>query len=360
MGNENGKANTEKARRMTMPRIEWFWNASLSGWSHGEKAKWNRYSEIEMEIIEEAFQEHQNCVELDQYIVDFRSHIQKNKKDPGKQRQIKRVVVDREQQCLRERFFIQHTLSNPPLSVSFPPADISNSRPRRSFSEGGSSFPEFVDHWRKKYLDISLPATVEQAAKGIIVEGEKLELFCEAQWLAKQLRKYKHKEQGEICKNCLSLYTRESFLYKLVNKTLREDDRTKIDTLGAFCYLLFYCPATEQLMEYHYKGLVYRGLNLELSDIEAYKNAINTGYKCWLGFSSTSQNRKKAEGFGNTLLIIDIKYAIDSLDISSISVFPEEEEVLLSASQLFKVDKVEYNENTKQYEIYISVWWAID
>ncbi|CAF5144565.1 unnamed protein product, partial [Rotaria sp. Silwood1] len=57
----------------------------------------------------------------------------------------------------------------------------------------------------------------------------------------------------------------------------------------------------------------------------------------WLCFSSTSKNRSKAEQFGNTLFIIDNETAREGVDISSISAFPDEEEVLLQATITFQV-----------------------
>jgi hypothetical protein len=52
--------------------------------------------------------------------------------------------------------------------------------------------------------------------------------------------KLQGKELKEIQRCCVFLYTTESFLYQLVNSTLRTDDCSKIDTLGAYCYLLWY------------------------------------------------------------------------------------------------------------------------
>ncbi|CAF1008709.1 unnamed protein product [Didymodactylos carnosus] len=43
------------------------------------------------------------------------------------------------------------------------------------------------------------------------------------------------------------------------------------------------------------------------------------------------------------------------LDVSSVSQYPAEEEVLLPAQINFIVDKVDYDENTKKYTIYLAI-----
>jgi hypothetical protein len=76
----------------------------------------------------------------------------------------------------------------------------------------------------------------------------------EAEWIANELRKVKHKGEKEISECCVKLYTIESFLYKLVNKVLREaviekasafsefvseTDKNYGRTLGPYCWLYY-------------------------------------------------------------------------------------------------------------------------
>ncbi|CAF3278902.1 unnamed protein product [Rotaria sp. Silwood2] len=167
--------------------------------------------------------------------------------------------------------------------------------------------------------------------------------------MANLLLNVKNKAQDEIIACAVRLYSAETFLYKLVNATLRADDRSKIDTLGAYCYLL------HRRVSYNDKyQIVYRGANLMQAMIDDYKASINAWIR-WLAFTSTSRDRGQAENFGsNTLFIIKLlgRY-IHMSDISSISYFPHEQEVLLDAGTIFKVEKVEYNSTSRKYLVHL-------
>ena len=90
---------------------------------------------------------------------------------------------------------------------------------------------------------------------GILKEGRLLNQEFDAQKMAEKLRTFKSKID---ILNCLvSLYTAESFLYKLVNISLRNCDMTKVNTLGPFCWLLYVAISGNK--EYL---VVYRGMTL--------------------------------------------------------------------------------------------------
>ncbi|CAF0787115.1 unnamed protein product [Didymodactylos carnosus] len=176
----------------------------------------------------------------------------------------------------------------------------------------------------------------------------------DAQWLAEQLRSVKDKGEDEIYKLAISLYTYECFLYKLINKTLGEDDYSKIQTLAPFCSLLHTSNCVAATKSYIYKG-IYRGMHLDQEQIEYFKQAIKNGDKQWLVFSSTSQSQDMAENFENTLFIIDIVREYNDMDISELSFFPSEQEVFISASTKFKVENVDYDVNKNKYFIYLTI-----
>ncbi len=153
---------------------------------------------------------------------------------------------------------------------------------------------------------------------------------------------------------CVHLYTRESFLYRVLNTALRDSDHSKIETMGPLCFLIRNYSHVCQ----GFVGTVYRGLDLSPSTITSYKQAVNM-WRTWPSFTSTSKNRKMAEIRGNTLFIITIRpikfsSAVRAYDISSISQFPSEEEVLLPAGvsfQIINVDQKSYEKNIIEIEI---------
>jgi hypothetical protein len=85
----------------------------------------------------------------------------------------------------------------------------------------------------------------------------------------------------------------ETFLYKLVFSTLRSDNRSKIDSLGAFCYLLqLHSQSTEHLLEH----IVHCDMTLTNAMIDEYRTDVRTKIQ-WLALTSTSKDRVVAEAY---------------------------------------------------------------
>ncbi|CAF3275336.1 unnamed protein product [Rotaria socialis] len=323
----------------------WLWKCNPNPWEKNNEEIWERYTDIEMTIIETAFQKGCLSVELDNFIIDFEQLIQINKKDSTKQRPIQRIS-DKKLQCSREERF---TLSD----------HSGTNRQQKSFGDEAKFMtPKFIEEWIRRNPRISIVKRVEKAAQGILEEGRILEKIVESKWLAEQLLEVKDKSWDEIAERCLYLYTRECFLYKLLNKALREEDLSKVDTLGPYCDFLWNSLSSEDLKsKYQFTGLVYRSATLEQNEIDAYKNSIRKT-KEWLGFSSTSKNRALTEFYGkNTIFIINLPSQTQHLDISTISQFPDEEEVLLGASTSFQIEDVQYDEKTEKNQIYLRILW---
>lgn len=72
------------------------------------------------------------------------------------------------------------------------------------------------------------------------------------------------------------LYTEDSFLYHMVNKALREEAPTKLETMGPFYYLLYNYTgsAAKKQGQLPKKIELYRGERLSPDIIEAYENAL--------------------------------------------------------------------------------------
>ncbi|CAF1536775.1 unnamed protein product, partial [Didymodactylos carnosus] len=314
-------------------RAQWYWKSNSNPWLSNEKEEWTRYSDIQSDIIEHAFNEttNTNLVKLDNYWIDLKRSVQISNDDQNKQRQIKRMLITtNDNECLREeRFFFPEPLKKPFNE------DRLDGGYHGFIKEWETKRKTFLFFWQERNKETSNRDKVEQAAKGIIFEGNRLDKKDDSQWIAEQLRSVKNRGTDEIRQCCIMLYSKECFLYKLVNKTLRENDKTKVDTLAPFCYFLFDSWSNDSKNQY--KMEVYRGAELDREMIECYKEAIGK-YKCWYGFSSTSKNRHKAERFGNTLFVIDLtKTDRGGFDISSYSCYPQEEEVLLPPGTAFKI-----------------------
>jgi hypothetical protein len=184
---------------------------------------------------------------------------------------------------------------------------------------------------------------------GILKQGTLLNQEFDAQRMAKQLRNCKSEEEVFAC--AARLYSAESFLYKLINTSQRNKDLSKVDTLGPICWLLYWHLLKNKNTR---EQLLYRGMNLTDEMIDEYKQAVGNEIR-WPSFTSTSKNRQAAEQFeGNVLVIITIQHVYQTLcDISSLSHYPHEQEVLLQPQYRFIVDKIERDPKSRKYLIYI-------
>lgn len=229
---------------------------------------------------------------------------------------------------------------------------------------------DFIIDWYKWITDGTLKIEnsklVDLTIKGIFAEAQlyanKEKIIEDANRFATEMRKIQHvKELALIQEVCVRFYTEDSFFYHIVNNTLRDNDRTKFDTVGPFCYLLYnYAGSSNNKQgKLPEKIVLYRGEPLTLEVIEKYKSAVgnNTVWR-WTQFVSTSKQRHVAEGFsnGNSLYIIEMKQRSASdqgVCIGCISEFVAEDEVLLRPGTRFKITKIEEEQSSERHLFYI-------
>lgn len=77
------------------------------------------------------------------------------------------------------------------------------------------------------------------AAEGILKVGKLFNLEVEGQMLYKKMLSVKRKSTNEICNMAILMYTYESFLFRTLNKALREEDLNYTDLLGPFLWILW-------------------------------------------------------------------------------------------------------------------------
>jgi hypothetical protein len=313
----------------------WFYNVENSS-----DSLWIPFGDIDNEIVEDAFSKNRKKLQLDNSLIDLDRLIQIDKQDSSIERSIKRCIRQPHQTPLRpERFYTPQKLV-------------------KSFSDNDTNDRRFINQCHQRHRTESMNEMLEKAAEGIIKEGIILGKQVEAEWIAQKLRSVINKSKAEVEKCIIWLYTHESFLYRLINTTLRENDQSKLDTLGAFSQLLFRCDCSPTLDKVGYEKELYRGAQLDEKTIESYKQSVGL-VKTWDAFSSTSKNRAKAECFGNVLFIINraksTRYRFSGMDISMISYYPEEEEVLIRATRNFIVEKVEKDDLKGKYFIFLSL-----
>jgi hypothetical protein len=361
-------------------RVEWMWNANADSLENTELADWRPYPDVENMIIEEAFKANKTHAMLDEYNIDFKQNLQISNNDTNERRSLKRVLCNISEKRPREERFTSNPVAPEEKFTSNPVASgekfTSNPVALNSPYNGQYGFISIFIKEVVKDLNLTkkqlpsknpkiIPTIVEKAALGIIEEGKSIRQQRVAEQLANKLTEKKNAGMKEVWKRCANLYSWDSFLYKILNETMRligdkEHEqvwRSKIHTLGPYCLLLWDNPFDSEMAK---SGtILYRGCKLENKFITIFKDDCDRHTRPWhsfQGFTSCSRKRSVAENFPetNVLFIMTVRLAFIA-DISKYSEFPKEEEELLFPGVSFTVNEMEFDENKSKHLIYLTL-----
>jgi tetratricopeptide (TPR) repeat protein len=174
--------------------------------------------------------------------------------------------------------------------------------------------------------------------------------------------------------NAIQWYTRETFLYRLLNKALRTEDITQLHT-----FRFFIVDLSSSLAEEHQKMkerdktaviMLYRGLKLEKDEIANLKQNED-GIISANGFFSTTSSKSIALEFAKKSTkrqnVVSVLYEIKCdnydqnivfADISQYSNYPDEKEVLFDIGTTFKIQSV--NEDIVDSNLWIIKMQAVN
>ncbi|CAF4261346.1 unnamed protein product [Rotaria sp. Silwood2] len=352
--------------------FQWYWSLAADG-----NEQQQMYSDIENDIIEEAYNKKQIEVEIDgDYIIDLERLVQYRKGECHKQFTIKRTQLEKDRST--NHFRIERFGS--PVNL------VLSSSSSSSISEGQNSDILFhalmkIGDFPRAYFCKEISKTgkmiadvIKAAAEGIVKQEVILGRMRDAESLSQQLLAVEHFGANivadidtmlpmEIGNILVNMYTRETFWYKLINRIMRDLNAINIEemrSIGPFCYLLRCYLSQIRFQPRGGSHLLCRGLNLEDKQIQEIIQS-NELIKC-LSFTSTSTNRKLAELLGNTLLIIEldvdesgfVSEMVDcSSSISDISAIPDEDEFLIRPPAAFYFIKYEDDAVRKKHIIYL-------
>lgn len=287
---------------------------------------------------------------LSQKVPQYEQSNRNSSSQPTQAENVEAVDDKREDEYLREERFLGAPI-------------FANSSDSSNFDSTSPFFAEI-----KKYLNMKpdslpsknptmIPIIIEKAAQGIIEEGKQIGKERRAGKIASTLREKKDAGMEEVWKQCVYLYTSDNFLYGSLNSTMKllgdkqqeKIWRNKVSTLGPFCLLLLDNPFKKETTE---KKIIYRGANMEASQIAQYEEMAKdkSSYKSFQEFTSCTRNRKKAKALGNTLFVVEVLNDF-TMDLSSYSKYPKEEEELLKPGTLFRVKSVEFDRKKNRYII---------
>lgn len=194
------------------------------------------------------------------------------------------------------------------------------------------------------------------------------EMFKGKDRFLERINSYRSQLQTEDKNNAIQHYTENSFVYRLVNTTLRKENVAQVYSCRYIIKLLCrqlrreHRKFVEQYNEKNTKSKslrVYRGQPLRDEDVQLLRENIDNLIS-FNGFVSTTKERKVAKVFidryrekrlESVLIIIDIdmteEHRVAFADISHLSKFPEEEEILLSIGCIFRVKSVGFDEELR-------------
>ena len=248
--------------------VRWMWKSNADPWSTTELEEWRSYSDIEISVIEEAHKGKEPSVILNDYHINFYKSVQISNNNQNNQRPIKRVVAKEGEELSS---LCQQRFQTNPIHPSAP------------FRTSSWFFTDEVE----KYFNIDklynewgflvvLEMMVQEAAKGLLVEGIHAGCQQQAESMVIELLQVKKGTPKEVTACCARLYCRESFLFKKLNECMRliGDEgyeqmwKEKARTLGPFAWLLEQLPNpyTDQNMT------VYRSATLSDDSIEQFRH----------------------------------------------------------------------------------------
>jgi hypothetical protein len=184
------------------------------------------------------------------------------------------------------------------------------------------------------------------------------------------LNQIKQFEETYQSSNAIFWYTKDSFIYRILNKALRIDDIYLLYLIRF--YIIDLCQQidneSEKSLSLSSSMILYRGQMM--TDKEFENLQVNIGNLISPnGFFSTSKDRDIAliyAGQGNhqfkSILFqikIDQTKLINSLvgiaDIEKISNFPSEKEVLFSIGTTFKMETIQYDDELKVWRVQLII-----
>ncbi|CAF4243537.1 unnamed protein product [Rotaria sp. Silwood2] len=216
---------------------------------------------------------------------------------------------------------------------------------------------EFI--WFQLFKDVILRMPKDAQAKEQMVQ------FCRHYYHdnSSQLSLIDEFQRDYVPSDAIEWYTRESFVYKLVNKALRTED---IEQLYTFRF--FISDLSTQLVIGHQKLktqeeyiFLYRGLRMQLDELYVFRghegSLIATN-----GYLSTTRSKKVAMDFAmdSTKVrsnFVSVLYEIQCnlqeaksialADISALSIYSNEEEILFDIGATFKIVSVKEDRDQK-------------
>ncbi|CAF1132388.1 unnamed protein product [Rotaria sordida] len=244
--------------------------------------------------------------------------------------------------------------------------------PIRNLTDDQASFLWF--NQMHKFM-ITLENDDETKAKAEMIEYSRKH-YKEHSGMLNKINEFNNQSLIEDQQNAIFCYTDNSFIYECTNTVLRKENISQVYSCRYIIKLL--CRQLKEqheqfINEYNRKSKkksllrLYRGQSLKLEYIHFLRTNINSLISL-NGFVSTTKDKDVAMNFIRlhkqkdlepVLMKIDIdmtsEHSVAFADISNISKFSEEHEVLFSIGPIFRVKSVQFDDKQQIYIIHLSL-----
>ncbi|CAF1154712.1 unnamed protein product [Rotaria magnacalcarata] len=224
-----------------------------------------------------------------------------------------------------------------------------------------------------KFLDILLEKKPNENGKKLL--AQKCRIYITGN--TSTLNMIDEFEQTYENQNAIWWYTRDGFLFRLLNRTFRQEN------IQMIIYLHFFLFDLHQQLTVTYQSSnprtgiekYFRGQTMELEEIKKLEKNIFTHRSVTLNsFLSTTKDYgmalvyagsgsyEKDDELQSVVFTINIARSninskdTEYADVEHLSYFPSEKETLFAVGSLFEIDTIEYNQNEKIWLITLFSW----
>jgi len=354
---------------------EWLWQSNPNPWDPKEQETWSVYSQDIITKIETSYQKKEPKCDIGEHEIVFKDMLQIHKLDPNKQRKIKRGVVNN----LRSKRFVNEL--RPVVTVNNVFGSLNDFDRFLSTLNNKAE----IDTRNAKQLSPTLSqlgSIGEIALKKIVEEAKKKENQVYEKRIQKieecirealyewdgSLMMSDHRDKSIVCAFFKS-YTEETFLYKIINRLLREEDWEGLKEWVPYLRILIHgFKNSSHILMSHYieqiPPVLYRGTTLTEEALDMYDPSKHA-YFSWNSFTSTSKNQnvimnfvktQKLQGKYSVFFEIEVgsmkEFDNRLFDLSPLSSFSEEE-VLVAPGTMFEIVRKELDPTNGSCRIFL-------
>lgn len=322
----------------------WHWQSNKNPWDKKEKEEWTQYSELENYMLESAFTQKSNFVELENSVISLKHFVQIDKAIVVKQSPIKRIFKGKEtKKATKEIFYLPTKKPKPELNYEnlvFIYEWCQKNHVMFELKEDGLIDPKTLNEESNTFFSSLM--------QGILFELVILNLEKLAMKTNEKLKEILDTDPKTIVKPLVTNWLSIPKFYNLLNDAVFRHESIKVDTLGPYAYLvhLFIMNGSVKTSPYFYGDTVYKGLNLNDEQLEFFKEVYSRNeYFSWCSFFLYNKDISSAKKNGNTLFLVDIDENLGGVDMAKFTGISPQGEIMLPPNSYFKIESIEKKES---------------